>query len=66
MTLKAYLASMGYGAQTRLAKKLQTSDGYLSDIARGRRRPSPETAMLIEKHTQGKVKATVLLGLVKA
>ena len=46
-----------------LAGEVASSKGYLSDIERGKRRPSPELAKRIEAATNGEVTAAELLGL---
>lgn len=63
MTLKEYLDDNGRGSLKRLAISVGTSKGYLSDIANGRRRPSPDIALQIQVSTGGQVPATTLLGL---
>ena len=65
MTLNQYLKSHPRGELTALAAKLETSKGYLHDIAKGVRRPSIEMARAIEKATGGQVPALVLLGLAR-
>jgi DNA-binding transcriptional regulator YdaS (Cro superfamily) len=65
MTLNQYLKSRPRGELTALAEKLNTSKGYLHDIATGYRRPSIEMAKAIEKATGSQVPALVLLGLAK-
>lgn len=51
------------GAQSKLAKRLACSKGYLSQIARGEKFCSRAFALRIEQETNGKVKAAVVLGL---
>lgn len=63
MTLEQYLAEKGRGSLACLADEVKTSRGYLSNIARGHRRPSVEMACRIETATHGAVKAWKLLGL---
>lgn len=63
MTLKDYLTDKGRGSTLRLAEKLKTSDGYLYDIANGKRNCSVKMAKRIEGATGGLVKASTLLGL---
>jgi DNA-binding transcriptional regulator YdaS (Cro superfamily) len=65
MTLTQYFRTKPRGELTALADRLGTSKGYLSDIAKGSRRPSIEMARAIEKATGGQVPAIVLLGLAR-
>ena len=51
------------GAASALAKRAGLSEGALSSIRSGQRRPSPELAKRIEQATDGEVSATSLLGL---
>lgn len=59
MTLQTYLDKNGGLAP--LARKTGLSEGFLSRVANGKRRPSIETAQIIARATG--IKATVLLGL---
>lgn len=60
MTLSEYFAGKPRGTQRDLAIKLGISKTWLSLISTGRKPPSPELSMEIEKHTGGKVKRVQL------
>lgn len=62
MTLSDFF-SVERGRQSKLARTLGCSKGYLSQIANGEKFPSREFALRIEKATKGKVKAAIVLGL---
>ncbi len=63
MTLKEYFDENGRGSLKGLADAIDTSKGYLSDIACGRRRPSPDVAKAIQRATENQVLAATLLEL---
>lgn len=48
------------GYQVELAKKIGVTAIYLNSILHGRRKPSIELALKIEKESGGKIKATDL------
>jgi transcriptional regulator with XRE-family HTH domain len=47
--------------RTQMAHLIGCHSSYVGHIEEGRRRPSPEMALLIEQATGGEVAATVLL-----
>ena len=63
MTLKEYFEEMGRGSLTMLAKRLDVSKGYLSDMSAGKKSCSVKMAKRIEAATEGAVGAIALLGL---
>lgn len=64
MTLSDYFHKTNVEQQS-FAKKVGISPALLSRIKNGTRSPSTVVALKIEKATAGKVKAAVLVGLVK-
>lgn len=64
MTLSDYFHQNSVEQQT-FAKKVGISKSLLSRIKNGTRHPNVVVAQKIEKATGGKIKAAVLLGLVK-
>lgn len=63
MTLSDFFMKAGRGSQSKMAKALGCSKGYLSDIANGKKLPSRDFALSIERYTKRKVKAVTLLEL---
>ncbi len=64
LTLSYYLARERFRAgvkQKDFAAKAGITQGYLSDIAKGKRRPGPDVARKISAATGGKVKLETLL-----
>ncbi|MFN6976790.1 MAG: helix-turn-helix domain-containing protein [Gemmobacter sp.] len=57
MTLAAYIKATGT-TQGALAARLGVSDGYLSDLKSGKKRPSLDLAFRIEALTGGAVPAS--------
>ena len=60
MTLSEYIGEVGITTIT-LAVKLGVSQPFVSQLATGRRRPSPEVAKRISEATGGKVTVMELL-----
>lgn len=50
-------------SQTEFGSRVGLQKGFVSEIERGRKRPSPESAKRIEGATNGEVTAAELLGL---
>lgn len=68
MTLAEYVKSKGHGALAQLQREILSQGrnvaySTLHAIKNGTVRPRPETAIAIEKATEGKVSAARLLGL---
>lgn len=55
MDLKTYLNPLSRAGKEQLAVQLGTSVGFLSQIAYGHRRCSPDLAIAIERETGGSV-----------
>lgn len=55
MTLQEYFATQPHGAQAALARKIGISKTWMNLLTSERDVPSAEIAVLIEKHTDGKV-----------
>lgn len=55
MDLRAYIDGLGRGGATELAKQLEVSISYLSQLAAGTTPRSPERCVQIEQVTDGKV-----------
>lgn len=64
MTLRQYLFETRV-KQREFADRIGVSESLVSRLKSGSRKPTALVARLIEKHTQGKVRAAVLLGLEK-
>lgn len=56
MTLKEYFAGRSRGAKAGLAERLGISRTWMSQIISGRRVPSPELSVEIERLTLGQVR----------
>lgn len=56
MNLKDYLSELQRGGISMLAKELDISTSYLSQLASGKASMSPERAIEIEKATNGAVR----------
>jgi transcriptional regulator with XRE-family HTH domain len=63
MTLSQFFEAEGRGSAASMAKALECSKGYLSDIARGEKFPSRDFALRIEAYTGRKVTAAEALGV---
>jgi len=61
MKLKTYLYKQGYGFSVKFAQKLEIHPVYLSTLASGRCRPSPDLAQKIVEATNGEVTLEELL-----
>lgn len=64
MTLNDYFHTASV-EQKAFARRIGISEALLSRIKTGSRKPNVAVAKKIEKATKGKVKAAVLMGLVK-
>ena len=60
MKLQEYIRTSKRGTAASLAAKCGITKTWMSLIVSGKREPSPELAVLIEQHTEGKVTRTEL------
>lgn len=63
MTLSEFFESEGRGSQAKMAKELDCSKGYLSEIASGDKFPGRMLALRIEAYTEKRVTAATVMGL---
>lgn len=60
MTLKEFLNSLPRGGRREFAGRCGIGEAYLSQVSNGFRSPSERLAVLIERESGGKVKASVV------
>lgn len=63
MTLAEFFDAEGRGAQAKMARELDCSKGYLSEIADGKKFPARDFALRIQNYTQDRVQAATVMGL---